>query len=204
MGKLQLVVAITGHRDLLEKDKRQTKARVKCLYRRLRKESGSTIKLYSALAPGADLWVAECLEVTDQLVYVKIMPDEYHEKYTYGGYEKSLQPFHDLLKDRKNQSYNDITHSLIDKTLDYSKEHDRKLAYQKLGEYLVKNASILVALWDGVDGGGEGGTSDVVNLWKTGRGIAGNRIKLPKQPRKLYHLICPREKNLFPVKMYLP
>ncbi|AWV97672.1 NAD-binding protein [Arcticibacterium luteifluviistationis] len=63
--------------------------------------------------------------------------------------------------------------------------------YRRQGEYLVKNATMLIALWDGIFSGKLGGTSDIV------------KMALDASSEKtIHHLICPRESNHFPVSNF--
>ena len=224
-----LCVGVTGHRDLILEDKNLITTKVKELFAQIKSEHNSHIKLYSALAPGADIWVAECLDASDKLVVVKVLPDNIDIKYTFWGkelgdepkkednennlaYSKKLSDWQSrknkheklwndclILKQRPNIKVEDLTSK---QNLDYDKESVRNHQYILLGEYLVKKCMYLIALWDGVDGGGVGGTSDVVRMWQKGKGIIGNKVLTGKNKRVLYHLSCPREKNHFPINRF--
>jgi hypothetical protein len=201
-----LPIAITGHRDLLIKDREIIRTAIKELYEQLREEDKTYLKLYSALAPGADIIAAECLEPSDKLVLVQVLPEEIDKAYTFWGKEKSRQPEHEALwemfqklKQRPNTQIVDL---MSKETLDHSNENIRNQQYIKLAEYLCLNCTHLIALWDGIDGGGVGGTSDVVRMWLKGKGTNGNKLTLPNTKRTLHHLLCPREKNHFPIKRF--
>jgi hypothetical protein len=218
-------VGITGHRDLIEEDKNFITKLVKEKLNQIRATHGKNIKLYSALAPGADLWVAQCLEPQDALGIVKVLPYAVDKKFTFWGervgkepkksdfkcsesYEITWNEWHNkkAIHEKLWQQYEDLRKAanskiinLVTENVDFENEKDRNEQYIKLGEFLVKNCYHLIALWDGVDGGGVGGTSDVVRMWQKGKGLSGNTIKKLKPNRILHHLICPRSKNYFPI-----
>lgn len=210
--KEYLPIAITGHIDLLENDKPFVLEKIKQLFGELRQDHQKPLKLYSALAPGADTWAAECLEGEDVLVYVEPLPDDMYKKYTFGGKEVEKSPIReDYSSEEKFQNdlsrYNDLlaqyedrikefkkfrpdemipTHK--DPLADYDTADSRLKAYSELGTYLITRADVLIALWDGVYTGNPGGTSDIVH-----------RALKSKRPIHLYQLVCPRESNPYPV-----
>lgn len=224
-----LPIAITGHIDLLEEDQSVIEGKIKELYRTLRERHQKNLRLYSALAPGADTWAAQCLidgNVEDELVYVQALPDESYLDYTFGGIATKYAPKRNdyrsneafrvaeeayqkaKLKYSKNKEIFEglrkaaLTDSSIlkDQDLDYSNDAIRIESYFRLGAYLVEKADVLITLWDGVDGGGVGGTSDVVKMWVKGRSQNGEKVNHRKTERTLYHLPVRRSKNLFPIR----
>lgn len=224
--KEYLPIAITGHIDLLEADKPFILEKIKKLFGELRQEHQKPLKLYSALAPGADTWAAECLEGDDKLLYVEPLPDDMYKKYTFGGkdvekspkkegynsdeqwekahekYKAQLAVYEAKIKAFEKFKPNETVPTHKDPLADYDTADVRLKAYSELGNYLVTEADVLIALWDGVDGGGEGGTSDVVKKWIKGRGQNGEKITLKKTKRTLYHLPVKRSKNLRPVERF--
>src|SRR5690606_38300005 len=59
---------------------------------------------------------------------------------------------------------------------------------QKQAEYIVNNANVIIAVWDGIYTHKLGGTSEVVRL-----ALESNR------EIHLHHLVCPRVSNVYPV-----
>ena len=218
--------SLTGHRNLLAQDESKVKAAVKEVFQAIREEHKAGIRLFCGLAPGADLWAAECLDFNmgDQLVYVQVLSEEKEKDYNYGGEAFEKEPeIHDDEKEEKFKErlgkFNDnkaifefnwarrcrMAHrasrkiQLINPSLEQKPEL-MKSQFVELAKVLVQEGKVLVALWDGLDGGGAGGTADVARLWHTGKGLDGSQVNLPLTSRQFYHILCPRETNLLPIQ----
>jgi len=141
------IIAVTGHRDMLETEN-------------IRKEISDffgkqllafdDITLLSPLATGADTLVARIfLEKKEQHPHLKLevlLPFEqsvYEEDFD----ARSREVF---LKYVKQASASYVV----------PKKEDN--VYKNLGQYIVKHSDILLALWDGTTNHKEGGTADVV------------------------------------------
>ncbi len=149
---MKITVAVTGHRDVVVTqtllDHIDTFFDTLC-------SQYSEVRLLSPLAEGADSVVAEVflsyqkdktscrLEVPlpmEETAYITLWPDVSKKRYQR------------LSADAKNVY-------VIPKVL--------KDPYENLGHYLVENAQILLALWDGKENHKTGGTAEVVNYAKS-------------------------------------
>ena len=175
---IPIVLGITGHRDLIEKDIPILKSKVKEIITGLKQNyKNSEIYLISALAEGADMLVAEVAYECGVKVSV-VLPYE-KQKYMDSFVDpKNIQKFEELYKKSNDQ-----------KTLISDKNISSSEAYENLGIYIAKHANILLALWDGVESGKRGGTSEVVKYAKDFKvenefdSLDGNAIYIIKTPR---------------------
>jgi len=156
-------IAISGHRRFSEKEQLRV-AIHKVLREIIRKNPGDEIWLYSPLAEGADQLTASTGLEFPEIELVVPMPLSQEEYFKDFLTEEGKQEFHTLLGKAK-------------KVVDLPATQDHKLAYQQLGEYLVKECDVLVALWDGEDGKDRGGTGEVVE-------------KARVSGRKVYWIYC--------------
>ena len=150
-----MVVSVTGHRDLIDKEIANIEAEVKEFLSSLGSDS---LIVYSALAEGADMLVARVakdlgVELRVLLPYCKI---EYIKSFSS---VESAKAFSNLLKYA----------SKVEVVCDSTKRGTTK-CYEELGVELCKRADILLALWDVVDNGKKGGTADVVKYFKGNMG----------------------------------
>src|SRR5262249_50428746 len=109
----------------------------------------------------------------------------------------SLEEFHQLLA----CSSQVIPLPLVDgNTMETVREHGpaRDKQYRKLGEVLVENCQILIALWDGTDSDLVGGTSWVVRL-QLGEHCTRDTSSMSPldfpETGPVYHILTPRTKN---------
>ncbi len=154
INSIPLVFAITGHRDIANKDIECLKEKVGNVFSEYKTKYPNTdIVLLTALSEGADILVAEVALNNNILVNV-ILPFE-KEKYLEGFEDKDeVVKFNDLI----SQANNEIT---------LEPKENSGLCYDNLGKYLVNNCNILLALWDGENNSKIGGTSEVVNYMET-------------------------------------
>lgn len=198
-----LIVGVTGHRDLRPQDKAKIKELVTQQLNSLREQNRTKkLLLCSALAPGADQWVAQCLAKEDKLVVVKTLPDGELKKYTF-----EIQSPNDPALSAKEDAFDYFTQAnqhnervqlYYDSQRSFTTE-ERNRQFVQLGRFLSEHCDHLIALWDGVDGGGLGGTSDIVRMWVKGKGLDGKKINRPQQPQTLHQLVVPRQQNHFPI-----
>jgi len=161
---LPIVLGVTGHRDLQPNDVKGLEASVGKIISDLKiKYPNSPFVLLSPLAEGADRLVARvALTNNVELIVPMPLPQEEYEKDF--AEVSSLEEFRAFLtKARKcftvgNNAQNDKLVSGI----------QREQGYFGVGRYIVENCQILIALWDGVNVGKKGGTSDIVHLQLVG------------------------------------
>jgi len=146
--KQKLTFAVTGHRDLIDEDIVKLKEVIKSVFSKyIKRFPNREVLLISALAEGADMLVADVAKELG-VSLMALLP-----------FEKDLYIKDFSTKDREKfeELYNYAT---IKKCLPCNPSNTN--CYKLLGYELVDNSDILIALWDGVYNGKEGGTSDVV------------------------------------------
>jgi hypothetical protein len=146
-----LKIAITGHRNLLnEKEIRENIALSLQYFQKI----DTDLQAISALAVGADTIFAE--EANRLNIPVRyILPfelEDYQKDFTSAAQLNALE---DLLA-KNNNKYE------VESTLKDTNQETKNEAYLAVGKRLVDECDILVAVWDGQDAQGKGGTGDIV------------------------------------------
>ena len=168
--KNKTTLAITGHRDIIGNKALQEKVK-NYLENIIEKNIESELVLLSPLADGADRFVAKIfLDLQESNNNLKlIVPLPYNqERYMQDFDEVSTKEFLKFLT--KTDSYFEV-------------EHKTKSGYLDVGRYVVDEADILLALWDGTFNGKVGGTGDIVDYAK-GQGV------------EVMHFVCVRKEAL--------
>lgn len=185
---IPIVLAITGHRDLLNEDIAALQQLLAKEFLSLKQQYPHTpIQLMSGLAEGADSLVAE-IALDTGLELIATLPMALVE------YENDFDTPEKLARLKKliSQSIKvlDVTEVIPPKTA------ERSSYYAALGEYLAERAQCIYALWDGnSENALPGGTADVVSLCK--RGITHNENPLAVADICVVrHLRCRRMKNI--------
>ena len=153
-GKIPVIVGVTGHRNIVEEDKPQIKARVveslKEIQLLCKSDGGddTPVVMLNAFAQGSDML---CAEVAFELgidVYA-ILPCE-EERY--------IKSFDDETDKNKLSGYlarvkRKFIAPDIEKNKPWLKEKsnidDESYEYRQLGIYMAEHSHILIALWDG-------------------------------------------------------
>jgi len=143
-----VTLGITGHRSGIS-DEVYTKL-FGYIKNMIEKESISIKTIISSLADGADRVVAKHMLEEYNAKLIVSLPFEQYE-YQKDFSEDSQEEFQSFLS-KSDRVY---TISSLDAI---SKDE----AYLKAGEYVVDNCDILIAIWDGEDAKGVGGTGDIV------------------------------------------
>jgi hypothetical protein len=194
-----LVLGVTGHRDLRPGDIDDLKEQVRQIFGELRASYPSTpLILISSLAEGADRLVAEvALEPAygTRLVVPLPMPQAL--------YETDFDPAGSLEEFRKLLAQADYCFTIPlpegvseDAVAESSPARDRQ--YELMGQYVAHQSQILIALWDGVDSGKTGGTSEVIKFQT--QGLPPGRERELEQPElfPVYWIATPRDSNPVP------
>ena len=198
-----LIVGVTGHRDLRPQNEASIKELVTEKLDDLRKKHlNKKLLLCSALDPGADQWVAQCLAKEDKLVVVKTLPDDELKKHTF----EIQSPNDPALLAKKiafqyftqASQHNERVQLYYDSQRSFTTE-ERNRQFVQLGRFLSEHCDHLIALWDGVDGGGLGGTSDIVRMWVKGKGLDGKPVTRKNATQTLHQLVVPRGQNHLPI-----
>ena len=157
------VVGITGHRDVDSSQLSDAHAAVTGFLTTLRKYLPDTeIILMSGLADGADRIAVRVALELDMLVHA-VLPMEQSD-YESDFSPKSAEEFQALLA----TTGVDVTELA---TVRIGDEIDRDACYRQLTDCLIRKSNILLALWDGVDSGLTGGTSDTVLSFLAGPAV---------------------------------
>ena len=195
-----LVVAVTGHRDLLPAELPAIRRGVRALILELRDAyPDRAITLMSALAEGADRLVAEeALDIGIPLVAVLPMPREHYvQDFAAPG---SPEEF-DRLCDAAADVFGLPLVVAVGGTPAAGAGVDREAQYAQCGVFLCAHCHILLALWDGKPSAQVGGTGQVVHfhhhdvMLGYGAPAPASRLALTDDESDLvYHLVCSRDR----------
>jgi len=145
-----LRIGVTGHRILMEEEK--IKAGIEKALDLLREHFGERPMLVlTSLAEGADRMVAEAVLRRPGSTLVAVTPfslEEYVKDFGPGD-SPSREEFHRLL-------------GKASEVVELSGGPDRETGYAMAGEYVVDNCDALIAVWDGREAQGRGGTGEMV------------------------------------------
>ena len=157
-----LVVAVTGHRDLLPTEIPLIRAKVRdCLIGLRNDYPGRLVAVMSALADGADRLVAHlALELGMPLTVVLPMPRALYEA---DFSPESLIEFTRLCAAATDVFALPLVQGNTAEAVS-GQIQARALQYASVGVFLCAHCHVLLALWDGKDNGELGGTGQVVRF----------------------------------------
>ncbi len=195
-----LIVAVTGHRDLLDAELSGIRTRVQTFLRELLTEYPERgVTVMSPLAEGADQLVAEeALRLDIPLIVPMPMPRKlYIEKFSS---TKSREGF-EYLCSRAAEIYElPITPENTPATIS-EQDESRLRQYAQLGVFLSAHCHILLALWDGKDTDKLGGTGQVVRFHHddvmpgyTPKSTPSGLILADDESDLVYHIVCSRNR----------
>lgn len=191
----RFVVGVTGHRRLFPEDIDEITRKVRLFFLETFPSEASVFVL-SGLAEGADQLVAETVWDLKQkerpnfrLIGLLPMPVGFYEE------DFSENPTESTVVSPRKNFY--LALSRLDSSIELplipqneeaalaQKPIDRLVQYDLLGSQLVRQSSILLALWDGeTQGIKPGGTADVVQ-----------RALCDPDPRRVFHIVTPQNKK---------
>ena len=197
---LPLVIAVTGHRDLLVSETGRIRDEVRSLFQRLIDEYPERqLRVMSALAEGGDRLVAEvALELDVELTVPLPMPRRLYE-YDFETPE-SREAFESLC-DRAEEVFELplAKGNTIEQIRGPGEARDRQ--YAQAGVFLCAHCHILLALWDGKFTGDLGGTGQVVKFHRddvmpgyTTRTVATQQMLVDDESDLVYHIVCSRDR----------
>lgn len=199
-GPLPLVVGVTGHRDLRSEDEPTLEALVRGIFDHFRRRCPATpILLMSSLAEGADRFVARiALAAGARLIVPLPLPQAEYEKDFVSPESKA--EFAELLS-RAEQVLELpwVQGNTPESVCEPGEPRNRQ--YAAAGAHLAHHSQILIALWDGVEAAGTGGTAQIVHFQLEGvpPPYAPPRNPLdPPQSGPVYHIVTPRRSNPTP------
>lgn len=157
-----LVVAVTGHRDLVPAQIPTIRAKVRdCLLALRNDYPGRLVAVMSALADGADRLVAHlALELGMPVTVVLPMPRALYEA---DFSPESLNEFDRLCAAAADVFELPLIRGNTPEAI-AGQAPARALQYASVGVFLCAHCHVLLALWDGKDNGQLGGTGQVVRF----------------------------------------
>jgi hypothetical protein len=179
-GKVSLVIAITGHRDLHPEDLGSLEAEVGKIFKDMRDAYPKTpLLLLSGLAEGADrLAVRAARAASVPYMAVLPMPEDLYRKDF--GTSESISEF--------EEQWNNTNRRLVLPLLEASRAEvadqgpARDLQYLRLGEFLVNYSQIMIAIWD-KKRTGSAAASRALSRWcfRTNKWISAAKPALPRR-----------------------
>ena len=167
MSKSKIVIAVTGHRDIVEPQRLRTQ--VNDFFDDILTQYDE-VRLLSPLAEGADQFVAEIfLEKSGKEKYVVLDVPLPLNQETY-------------IKDFNITSSKRFLSLVSEANYVFEVPRHNEHPFENLGRYIVDTSDILLALWDGKTNDKRGGTGDVVSYAKS-------------QNHQIVHLLCERKKS---------
>ena len=198
---IPLVVAVTGHRDLVPDEVPGIRNKVRGFLEQLREDNPTRrLRVMSPLAEGADRLVAEeALAIGAELIVPLPMPRDVYVRDFES--EASREEF-----DRLCDSAMEILElplaqkNRAEDIVDYG--DGRNLQYAQLGVFLCAHCHILLALWDGKYMDDLGGTGQVVRFHHddimpgfTERSTASQQMLVDDESDLVYHIVCSRDRE---------
>ena len=195
-----LVVAVTGHRDLVPGEQAQIRDLVESFLVNLRKlYPGRGVSVMSSLAEGADRLVAEvALELGIALTVLLPMPRELCElDFTD---DASRQRFAELCAVAADVFELPLVRGATPERIAESAAA-RSQQYAQAGVFLCAHCHVLLAIWDGKPSDQLGGTSQVVRFHHddvmpgyTPTGTPNRLILTDDESDLVYHIVCSRDR----------
>lgn len=156
---IRLTIGITGHRDILDKEKNKVATEFRALIQLLqRRYKNLGFRVVTGVAEGADQLITKtCIDLAEkgidiEPVTVLPMPIEEYRKDFSGD---ALIELNDLI-----QKLNSKKFSIVE----LGSNENRNECYANLGRYLINKSDILVSVWNGDNLNDKGGTCDVTQL----------------------------------------
>ena len=195
-----LVVAVTGHRDLVPAEVPRIRERVREFLGQLRDNYADRgVAVMSSLAEGADRLVADAaLELGIPLTVPLPMPkDLYVQDFETA---ESREAFERLCAAAVDVFELPITPGNTAETI-AEPGPNRSRQYAQVGVFMCAHCHVLLALWDGKQSDQLGGTSQVIRFHHddvmpgyTARGAAGRLILADDESDLVYHIVCSRDR----------
>lgn len=197
---LPLVIAVTGHRDLVSAELPEIRQRVSDLLQQLGERfPARRLSVMSALAEGADRLVAEValdlgIDLTVSLPLAKqLYLQDFETPESRASFESLCDRANDIfeLPLARGCTANQISVP--------GAERDRQ--YAQLGVFLCAHCHVLLALWDGKPGDKLGGTGQVVKFHHddimpgySPKTVATQQMLVDDESDLVYHIVCSRDR----------
>ncbi len=173
---MSLTIGVTGHRILAEQEKIAAGVDA-ALERIVARYPDRRLVALSALAEGADRLVVERILRRSGAGLRALLPLPRAQYLADFGTERSRREFLDLL-------------ARAEEVVELSPGATREASYEAVGIQVVDQCDVLIAIWDGEDAQGQGGTGAIVERARA-RGVplawvrAGNRRPSTLEPTSL-------------------
>jgi hypothetical protein len=200
---LPLVIAVTGHRDLVSGELGVIRERVRSLFLELQaRYPENPLTIVSPLAEGADTLVAEiAIEMSLELVVPLPKPRQaYLQDFRT---PESRQKFQLLCE--QAQHVFELQQSIPPAPSDWdAAAWNNDYPYAQLGVFLCAHCHILLALWDGKPSAHLGGTAQVVKFHRdevmpgfTPEDLATSQVLVDDESDLVFHIVCSRDRAGF-------
>jgi sulfite exporter TauE/SafE len=195
-----LVVAVTGHRDLLPVETARLRELVRAFLTRLRDAyPDRQVAVICGLAEGADRLVAEEALALDLPLTVALpMPRQLYEQDF--ANEESRAEFARLCAAAVDVFALPITPGNTESSI-AEQGQNRSRQYAQLGVFLCAHCHVLLALWDGKPSDRLGGTAQVVRFHHddvmpgyTPKSVSSRLVLTDDESDLVYHIVCSRNR----------
>jgi hypothetical protein len=197
---LPLVIAVTGHRDLVQREMPDIRRRVELLLHDLREQyPDRKLSVMSSLADGADRLVAEvALDLgIDLTVPLPMASDLYMQDF---GSPDSRAQFESLCNRATDLFELPLARGCTSEQIAVPGP-ERNKQYAQVGVFLCAHCHILLALWDGKLTSKLGGTGQVVKFHHddimpgyTSETLATQQMLVDDESDLVYHIVCSRDR----------
>ena len=158
-GLVPLVIGVVGHRDPHKDDVEKLTEHLESFFEALAARYPDTpLVILSPLAEGADRLVARAALAVLAERCTLIAPLPMDEKEYEKDFPDTRQAFSELVARARH-----VFAVPLARTVDPTQTQDRNDCYEAAGHYVTRNSFILLAIWDGLDNGLQGGTAATVN-----------------------------------------
>ncbi len=197
---IPLVVAVTGHRDLIADELPGIRERVAEFLATMQRDyPDRRLRVMSPLAEGADRLVAEvALELGIDLIVAMPMPKSLYIADFVSA--ESRQQFETLCRRANETCELPFAHGNTVTGIS-SAGPERSRQYAQLGVFLCAHCHILLAVWDGKLTGDLGGTGQVVKFHHddimpgyTPKTLATQQMLVDDESDLVYHIVCSRDR----------
>ncbi len=199
--KIPLVIAVTGHRDLVDREKPAITAAVKTFLEEMVEQNPDRrIQLYSALAEGSDQLAAQVAHELG-LDVIAVLPMDVQTYRTDFKHQSSKREFEQCLKLAAETIELLPAHGVSAEEIEHQGPN-RDAQYAQLGVFLAAHCHILLAIWDGKTSDHMGGTADVVHFHHdnampgyTDSVFATQQMLIDDESDLVYHIVCSRDRD---------
>jgi hypothetical protein len=199
--RIPLVIAVTGHRDLVDSEKPAISASVRSFFEQMMDEvPDRQLQLLTGLAEGSDQLVAE-VAIEMGLEIIAVLPMDISTYRSDFKGDSCIRQFDHCLSLASDVIELLPAHGASEGEIaDPGPARDAQYAQQ--GVFLAAHCHVLLALWDGKNSGQLGGTADVVRFHHdnympgyTDSVFATQQMLIDDESDLVYHIVCSRDRD---------